>query len=307
MTVTLDSVEDLTADQVRIEYITCLTQVLSQAREMLASTVSANTDVAVTVGLTGAILHRMIECATSILILAGQNRSRDMAVLLLNLMELRIDLQYIALSPEREGEWLAHSNEWRKPWKLDKQLKDIYPKQAEWQAEIDMYHLYSMVKHGSPAKGISCLTERMKGTAEVGGAAFSITCDGKKLILDQNDFTHMTGSFLFATGHNIHTATQAVGKILSRRSLSFPAVQEKLASSARTLDAIIKRDCMRKIVQWVKANDPEFARLCGEMKRLTAERDRAAQRMENAQKAREEAETELARMETLAGDGEQEP
>ena len=98
MAVTIESVEDLSADQVRMEFVACIAEMLSHANSLLMSTISANTEVRVTVGLVVAVLQRMIECATSILILAEQNRSRDMAVLLLNLMELRIDLQYISLS-----------------------------------------------------------------------------------------------------------------------------------------------------------------------------------------------------------------
>jgi len=125
--------------------------------------------------------------------------------------------------------------------------------------------MFSMIKHGSPAKEVSWLAERMKTPGDHGGVAFSITCDGKKLILDQQDFSHMTGTFLFATGYDIHAGARAASEILARRDMSFPSVVERLAVSARTLDAIFERDCMRKIVQLVKAHDPEFDRLCKEM------------------------------------------
>jgi len=285
MAVTLESVEDLSADQVRTEYIVCVSDMLSHARALLASTISANRDVRVTVGLVAAVLHRMIECATSILILAGQNRSRDMAVLLLNLMELRIDLQYIALSPERESQWLEHRKEWQKPWNRGAQLKEIFPRPEERQADTNMYHMFSMIKHGSPAKEVFWLTEQMKTPEDQGGVAFSITCNGKKLIVDQQDFRHMTGTFLFATGHNVHAGAQAASQILTRHNLSFPGVGEKLTASARALGAILERDCMRKMVQWVKADDPEFDRLCKELKRLTAERDQVAERLDAWRKA----------------------
>ncbi len=180
MAVTIESVEDLSADQVRTEYITCVSDILSLARCFLASIIFAKKDVHVTMGLVAAILDRMIECATSILLLAEQNRARDMAVLLLALMELRIDLQYIALSPERELEWLAHRTEWRKPWKISRQFEAIFPREEERQAEFDMYRMLSMIKHGSPLNEISFLTEMMKTPGDQGRVAFNITSDGKK-------------------------------------------------------------------------------------------------------------------------------
>jgi hypothetical protein len=294
MAVTIESVEALDSNEIRCEYIKCISAMLSHSRSLLETIISANTDVCVTVGIVYAVLHRMIECAASILILAGQSRSRDMAVLLLNLVELRVDLQFIALKPERESEWLAHRNEWRKPWKIGTQLKEICSQPEELQAEMNMYHMFSMIKHGSPAKEVSFLREQVKSSSDCGGGvAFSITCDGNKLILDQKDLGYVTGSLLFGVGSNIHAGTGAASEILARRDLFFPSVVEDLAASSSALGKILERDLMRKMVQWVKTNDPKFDQLCQERERLAVE-------LEEARKAQAELEAELKRLDELA-------
>ena len=263
-------------DEVRTEYIMCVSEMLSHVRSLFSSIICENTEVRVTIGLVAAILHRVSECAASVLILAEQNRARDMAVLLLNLMELRIDLQYIALSEERESEWLEHVNEWRKPWNLDSQLKEIFQNPKERQAEVDIYHIFSMIKHGSPAKSVSWLSEMMNTEDDVSGVAFSITCDGKKLNLDPQDFSYMTGILLFHTGINAHDGAQAACRVLSKRDISFASIADELAIAKCSLSAVLERDCMRGVVQWVGGRNPEFGKLCSEVERLKAERDELA-------------------------------
>jgi cell division protein FtsB len=50
---------------------------------------------------------------------------------------------------------------------------------------------------------------------------------------------------------------------------------------------------MRKMVQWVKTNDPKFDQLCQERERLVAE-------LEQTRKSQAELEAELERLDELA-------
>lgn len=261
----IEKAEDLSADQVYDQYTRCVQKILSHTRSFLGATISENKNVFVTVGLIGAILFRMIECVESILILSEEKRSRDMAILLLNLMELRVDLQYIALSPKRELEWLEHRNGWHKPWTLEKQLKDIFHEPSEKEAETTIYHMLSMIKHGSPVEKISGLTDKMTSSANHGNMAFPITCDGKRLSFDPENLNQMAGFFLFAAGSNILTGTRAASKILARRDISFPLIDKKIADELQALSSINECECARRMVQWARSHDPKLDRVCEEL------------------------------------------
>ena len=169
--------------------------------------------------------------------------------------------------------WLSHSNEWRKPWKLAAQLKEICSRPEDRQGQTDWYHTLSTIKHGSPAK-ISWLEKFIKTPAESGGVAFSITRDASKVLFDKQNLGHMMGTLLFATGSDIAAGSRAAIEILARRDQRFPEVDSGLTIAARLLDEIFERDCVRKIVQSVRANDPEFDRLCTEVERLKRENNR---------------------------------
>ena len=260
-----EKAEDLSANQVYDQYLECVQKILSHARSFLAATISKNKDVCVTVGLIGAVLYRMIECVESILILSKEKRSRDMAILLLNLMELRIDLQYIALSSEREFEWLEHRNGWHKPWKIDKQLKDIYHEPNEKDATTTFYHMLSMIKHGSPVENVSGLSDKFAPPVKHGNMAFLISCDGKSLCFDPENLEQMAGVFLSAAGSNILTGICAASKILARRGISFPPVDKKVAEDIQALNSINECDCARRMVLWKRARDPEFDRVCNKL------------------------------------------
>jgi hypothetical protein len=86
MSVSIDSVTDLTDDEICREYRAALSQLLSHTNELFDFILQSNRDVPVTIGVVGSVLQRVIECGTSITILAGHKRFRDIAVLLLNLV-----------------------------------------------------------------------------------------------------------------------------------------------------------------------------------------------------------------------------
>lgn len=284
MSVTIDSVTDLAPDEIRKEYLAGLSQLLFHAQG-LWDFILKNTkdqDVPVTVGVVGAVLQRVIECGTSITVLADHERFRDVAVLLLNLMELRVDLQFIALSPNRESEWLTHTNEWRKPWKLDKQLPEIFANPKELQAEKDMYHTWSMIKHGSPAKNVAWRTKSLTGDSVHSSVAFNITCDGTTMILDPGNLTRMGGTLLFATGYNIGESCSAAERIVARRGLASTEIKERVSATLKHLHTIIAKECLWKMVQWARQHDPEFDSICSEEKRLRIEIEQIQRRIQLA-------------------------
>ncbi|MCL5770983.1 MAG: hypothetical protein M1479_01720 [Actinobacteria bacterium] len=184
-------------------------------------------------------MNRIQECITSIQLLAIKGRSRDIAVLLLNVMELRVDLQYIALDANREAEWIKHENEWRKPWKMCKQLGEIYKNEEELKSEKDIYHLFSMIKHGSPAsqhKNLNSLIKNMKATRNI---SFNISITNKELQLGLSGAKGIIVPYLFAAGMNIAKACTASFKIIARYGLTFHKIDKELKSQVKDLSKFL--------------------------------------------------------------------
>lgn len=146
------------------------------------------------------VFHRMAECTLSIELLASKGFVRDAATLLLTLIELRLDLQYIARSPGREDEWLKHTKENCKPWKIHQQITEIFDDTNEQDAEFANYRTFSMVKHGNPAGGT---------------ASFPIEVREDALVLPNPDEKpNLLPVYLFATGATLYQAGVAAGKMV---------------------------------------------------------------------------------------------
>ena len=284
MSVTIDDVMDLTHEQVCDEHIGAVSELLLHANNLFKLILEANRHVGRTVGVAGALLDRVFECGTSITILAQHNRFRDVAVLLVTLMELRVDLQFIALSPERETVWQKHANEWRKPWKMDLQLGEIFKDAKELQAEKDMHHMWCLIKQGSPVKDLASVDKSGNGEL-VGGdnMAFSITCDGTRMLLEPDNLTRMSGALLFATGYNIRETCYAADRIVSRYGIEPSEMDQKLTVISKRLEKAIERDCMWKILQAVRQQNPQFDQICAEEKRLKIEVEEIRKKLQMAE------------------------
>ena len=147
-----------------------------------------------------AVFHRMAECSLSIELLASKGFVRDAATLLLTLIELRIDLQYIVLSPGREDEWLKHTTENRKPWTVRQQITEIFDDMNERDAEFKNYRTFSMVKHGNPAGGTT---------------SFPIGVQKDTLLFPSIDEKpNLLPAYLFAVGATLYDACIAAGKMV---------------------------------------------------------------------------------------------
>lgn len=269
-----------------------LQNIQNTAQTLILNIIHKNKQIKVTIGIVVAILMRIQECVTSIQLLAIKGRSRDIAILLLNVMELRIDLQYIALNADREDEWIKHENEWRKPWKMCKQLEEIYEDEEELKAEKDMYHLFSMIKHGSPAskhKNLSSLIKNMKAT---GNISFDISITNKELQLDPSSVKDMIGPYLYGAGINIKKACIASFKILARHGLTFRKIDKELKSQVRNLSKFLEIDLRDQIIQWNRANNNDFRKKWDAVEReeaiLLKKREAILMEIETLQRKHEE-------------------
>lgn len=96
------------------------------------------------------ILKRIIESTKAGEILISHEFDRDVAILLTNQMELRLDLQYVSKDHAQAKTWLNHTKTYQKPWRVRVLLERLFESKKEFEAEKEMYMRFSMVKHGNP-------------------------------------------------------------------------------------------------------------------------------------------------------------
>jgi hypothetical protein len=99
-------------------------------------------------------IWRVNEGVLSTQYLVVKNRVRDAVILVLNLYELQLDLQYIAIDLSRASTWLDHTKANKKPWTVAAQIRELHPIERERDAEFWWYRQLSMAKHGNPVAGI---------------------------------------------------------------------------------------------------------------------------------------------------------
>ena len=91
-----------------LEYLVYLQDLHNICRDLLESLVKENKKVKTTIGFVGSIIDRISESLISILLLSAKGFSIDVAIILLNIIELRTDLKYISKKPEKIIEWFNH-------------------------------------------------------------------------------------------------------------------------------------------------------------------------------------------------------
>lgn len=184
------------------------------------------------------VFHRMAECTLSIELLASKGFVRDTATLLLTLIELRLDLQYISQSPGREDEWLKHTRENRKPWSVQTQITEIFNDTDERAAEFESYRTFSMVKHGNPAGGTS---------------SFPIGVREDGLVLPNLDEkSNLLPVYLYVTGAILYQAGAAAGKMVHPVGFDMSGEIEqlkKLDAELRLLNKSHLLAMMKKYIQ----------------------------------------------------------
>lgn len=149
------------------------------------------------------VLDRMMECALSVEVLASKGRPRDAAVLVLTLIELRLDLQYAAQDPTRASVWLANADKGRKPWRVGDQIRAIFQDPGEREAELANYRHFSMVKHGNPLGGVASFP-------------VELSTEGIALRVDPDDRVEVNLCIicLFGVGSCLHLAFSAATRLL---------------------------------------------------------------------------------------------
>ena len=192
------------------------------------------------------IIHRLAEGSISIELLCQKNRVRDAAILVLNLHELILDLQYIALDKSRADTWLDHTKEQTKPWRVGNQIKEIYNIKNEQESERDIYRWYSMTKHGNPA-----------------GKHFVFPIsqhDRDSLLLDcSNNNNPMVRCHMFALGTHIYRAGTAAARIYASEGLDVDDFADRLNAQWETLSSYNEEHIRSVLEEWTNATIPPTA------------------------------------------------
>lgn len=168
------------------------------------------------------ILKRFIECINSIKVLALLGMERDASILLLNLIELRLDLMYIRTDSKHADVWLNHEKENEKPWKIGFLFKQLYLNQNEREAEIENYRRFSMAKHGNPVGGLH---------------SFPIEISKRRLIIRDNDgVKDRIAVYLFACGSECSRVCNTVIDIGEKFGFTFNNLKQQIDILKKKID-----------------------------------------------------------------------
>ena len=133
-----------------LEFLIYLSELHSICRELFLCLIQENKKVKTTIGFVGSLVDRISNSLMSIILLASKGFTTDVAILLVNLIELRTDLKYISKYPNKIDEWFNHKKRFIKPWKFSQQIKEITTDEEEIETEKNIYEFCSIAKHGNP-------------------------------------------------------------------------------------------------------------------------------------------------------------
>ncbi len=232
----LPNFNDHTTKEIGLRVQKMRTAILKTVNSLL--TQNAQTSKAAPMIVVAGVFHRMSECTLSIELLASKGFVRDAATLLLTLIELRLDLQYIAQSPGREDEWLSHTTENRKPWSVRNQITEIFNDTKERDAEFANYRTFSMVKHGNPAGGT---------------ASFPIVVRENGLVLPSPDEKpNLLPIYLFAVAAALYQAGVAAGRMVHPVGFDMSGEIKQLKKFHEELRLLNKRHLLAMMKQYIQ-------------------------------------------------------
>lgn len=122
-------------------------------REVIQDILIQDKNALVTIGLLVGVLNRQLECSGASMFLASRKFFRDSATLILTLMELRLDLEYISKNVDNELKWISQIKANKKLWGVRDQINAVSKDESEKSSDINVYRFLSIIKHGNPAHG----------------------------------------------------------------------------------------------------------------------------------------------------------
>lgn len=182
-------------------------------REVISDILLENKNPLVTVGILVGILNRKLECSGAAMFLASRNFFRDSATLILTLMELRLDLEFIANDADNELKWISQERTTKKLWRVTDQIISLKIDENEKSADLKSYEFLSIIKHGNPA---------------VGHLSFKIAAKSDKIIIDEKNIAVNPKLLLSLLSYQFDKSFDAVLTISKRNGIDLSSFQSRM-------------------------------------------------------------------------------
>lgn len=211
------------------------------------------------------ILERIVECGRSTQLLCLKGFTRDAGVLLLNVIELRLDIECISLDEARESKWLRHKDTRNRPWTVAEQLKAVFGATSAHESERKMYEHLSMVKHGNPAGG---------------ELAHSIWTEGDSVVSKpRGAITRLGPEYLTGGAFHLIAACRASMVIMKRHGVEISQFDRPVSDMSVEVSSLMESRLKKRVKEWIRETNPEIAALEQEEARLVEERNEIAEKM----------------------------
>ena len=252
-----------------LEFLIYLKELHSICRELFLCLIQENKKVKTTIGFVGSLIDRISGNLISIMLLASKGFTTDVAILLVNLIELRTDLKYISINPKKINEWFNHKKRWKKPWKFSQQIKDITSDDKELEeVEKKIYEFCSIAKHGNPV-GYDI------------GFNFGLKDNG--IFLDLNKDYRLT-DYLFWAYVYTSDAIKSNLVIVERFQIVPQNITDKLKNVSAKIWGLYEKVISKKIMKHVYERNPELMEIDKKLEVLKREQKRVKAKIEEIKK-----------------------
>ena len=252
-----------------LEFLIYLKELHSICRELFLCLIQENKKVKTTIGFVGSLIDRISGNLISIMLLASKGFTTDVAILLVNLIELRTDLKYISINPKKINEWFNHKKRWKKPWKFSQQIKDITSDDKELEeVEKKIYEFCSIAKHGNPV-GYDI------------GFNFGLKDNG--IFLDLNKDYRLT-DYLFWAYVYTSDAIKSSLVIVERFQIVPQNITDKLENVSVKIRGLNDKLISKKIMKYVYEMNPELMEIDKKLEVLKRKQKRVKAKIEEIEK-----------------------
>lgn len=252
-----------------LEFLIYLKELHSICRELFLCLIQENKKVKTTIGFVGSLIDRISGNLISIMLLASKGFTTDVAILLVNLIELRTDLKYISINPKKINEWFNHKKRWKKPWKFSQQIKNITSEDKELEeVEKKIYEFCSIAKHGNPV-GYNI------------GFNFGLKDNG--IFLELNKDYRLT-DYLFWAYVYTSDAIKSSLVIVERFQIVPQNITDKLENVSAKIRGLNDKVISKKIMKYVYEMNPELVEIDKKLEILVREQKRVKAKIEEMKK-----------------------
>ena len=252
-----------------LEFLVYIQTLYNICRKLLISILRENKKVKTTIGFVGGIIDRISESLISIMLLSSKGLSTDVAIILVNLIELRTDLKYISKKPNKIEEWFNHGKRWTKPWRFSNQIKEITNNEKELELEKTIYEACSIAKHGNPVG------------YDIG---FNIGLKDNGIFYTKSNKEYRLTDYLFWTYVYTSDSIKSSLDIVYKFGINLSYIIDELDEVSKRVEALFKRILNQKVMDYVYRENPELVEIDKELERLQLEEIRLKAEIESIEK-----------------------